>query len=150
MLGCAQCFLPDHRRVARGRANDGRRNGICDRIEPCCLDLFDWAAHADRIDFRRGGERADRDWNVIRPCARVDDIGEQKSAPLILPQSALELPAHQRVQLGILIDRAIDPDQQPALFERGKVRLKIERWAYLRFVITAALWIEHHARQRTI
>ena len=41
-------------------------------------------------------------------AARVDHIGEQKRPPLILGEAALELPAHQRMQLSILVDRTID------------------------------------------
>src|SRR5262249_13625252 len=53
--------------------------------------------------------------------------GKQERAPLILRQSALELPAHQRMQLGVLVDRAIDAHKQSLRLERGEVRLEIER-----------------------
>src|SRR5437879_9251165 len=59
------------------------------------------ATHADRIDLRRGGERPDRHRNVVSPARGVDHVGEQERAPLILPQSSLELPTHQRMQFGI-------------------------------------------------
>jgi hypothetical protein len=71
--------------------------------------------------LRRGGERADRDRYVVAPPRRVGDIGEQKRAPLILLQSPLELPSHQRVQFGVFVDRAIDAQQQPTPFERAEV-----------------------------
>src|SRR6516162_10404100 len=45
----------------------------------------------------------------------------------MLRQSALELPAHQRMQLGVLVDRAIDAHEQPLRLERGEVGLEIER-----------------------
>jgi hypothetical protein len=44
-------------------------------------------------------------------------------------EAALELPAHQRMQLGVLVDRPVDPHQQPGRLERGQVRLEIGRRA---------------------
>jgi hypothetical protein len=41
----------------------------------------------------------------------IDHVGEQKAAPIFLVQPALELPAHQRMQFGVLVDRPIDPPQ---------------------------------------
>ena len=96
-------------------------------MHPGRLDLLDRPAHADGVDLRRGRQRADGDRNVVTAPRQVDDVGEQERAPLILGEPALELPAHQRVQLGILVDRAIDAHQQPLRLERGEVRLEIER-----------------------
>ena len=52
----------------------------------------------------------------MRPLA-VDDVGEQERLALGLVEPAEELPAHQRVHLRILVDRLVDPQQQPRLVE---------------------------------
>ena len=91
------------------------------------LDLLDRPSHADRIDARRGRERTDRHRDVVAAAGRVDDVGEQECAALILGEPALELPAHQRVQLAVLVDRAIDAHQQPLRLQRREMRLEIER-----------------------
>jgi hypothetical protein len=54
-------------------------------------------------------------------------MGEQECAALILGETALELPAHQRVQLGILVDRAIDAGDQPLRLQGRQMLLEIER-----------------------
>jgi hypothetical protein len=79
------------------------------------------------MDPRRSRECTDRHRNVIAPARRIRDVGEQERAALIFRESALELPPHQRVQLGVLVDRPVDPHEQPSRFERGEVRLEIKR-----------------------
>src|SRR5262249_32212991 len=44
-----------------------------------------------------------------------------------LRKPALELPAHQRMQLGVLVDWAINAHKQAPRLERSEVRLEIER-----------------------
>ena len=98
-----------------------------DRVRPGLADILDRLAHADRVDFRRGAERADRDRNVVAPPGAVDDVGEQKGAALFLGEPALELPAHQRMQLAVFVDGVIDAGDQAARFEPAQVFLEIER-----------------------
>ena len=103
------------------------------------------ATHADGVNLRRRSERADRDRNVITTSRAVDDVGEQKSPPLILGEPALELPAHQRVQLAVLVDRPVDAHRRPAASRlasvpesppgRGGLRCraaKLPAWSHLR------------------
>jgi len=97
--------------------------------------------------LRRSGERADRDWHVVAPSVAVDDVREQERAPFVLGQSALELSAHERMQLCVLIDRPLDADQQPMRFERRKMRLEVERGAGgLRIAAALVGLIEHCIR----
>ena len=100
-----------------------------DCLRPRLADVLDRLAHADRVDFRRGGECADRDRNIVTPPGTVDDVGEQKGAALFLGEAALELPAHQRVQLAVLVDGVVDAGDQAARFELAQVVLEIERRA---------------------
>ena len=87
---------------------------------------FDRPPHADGVDARRSGERADRDGHVVPPPFEIDHVGEQKCAPLIFAQPALELPAHQRMQLGVLVDRPLDAYQEPCRFEPRQMLLEIQ------------------------
>ena len=102
---------------------------MCDRLRPGFADVRDRLAHADRIDFRRGAECADRDRNIVAPPGAVDHVGEEESAALILGEAALELPAHQRMQLAVLVDGVVDAGDQAARFELAQVILEIERRA---------------------
>ncbi len=96
----------------------------CIHASPISLDR---PAHADGVDLGRCRQRADRDRHVVAAAFAVDHIGEQKGAPLLFVQAALELPAHQRMQLGVLVDRPLDAHEQAIGFEPRQMLLEIER-----------------------
>ena len=96
---------------------------------PGRADLVDRTAHADRVDLGDGRERADRDRHVVATAGRVDHVGEQEGAALVLRQPALELPARERMQLGVLVDRPVDAREQAARLEPREVLLEIARRA---------------------
>ena len=50
----------------------------------------------------------------------------RKAAPRLLGKAADELPAHERMQLGVLVDRPLDPHEQAALLEARDMLLKID------------------------
>ena len=127
LAGPAQIVAGDHHLLARRRGDAHRRDRIVDGVGPGRFDVFDRLAHAERIDARRGGERADHHRHVVTFAGAVGDVGEQERAPLILGEPALELPAHQRMQLGVLVDRTIDARDQPLRFQRGEMLLEIQR-----------------------
>src|SRR5262249_61889277 len=56
----------------------------------------------------------------------IGDVREQDRAPLVLRDAADELPAHQRVQLRVLVDGPVDADQETARLEIGQVLLQVE------------------------
>ena len=97
-----------------------------DRLHPGVANLGDLAAHAHGVDFRRCRQRADHDWNVVFAALGVDYVGEEKRAALILRHAANELPAHQRVQLGVFVDFRVDALEKAGGFKIGNVVLKIE------------------------
>ena len=111
--------------AARGIGLD-RRDRMRDRLHPALADILDRGAHAERIDFRRRRDRAHDHRHVVFAAGRVDDIGEQEGAALGLGNAADELQPDQRMQLGVLVDRMIDPRQQPPRLEVGEVLLQIE------------------------
>ena len=97
-----------------------------DRPHPGCPDLVHRLPHADGIDRGRGGKRTDHDRNVVATAFRVRHIGEHEGPPLVLGNAANELPSHQRMQLGVLVDGSIDAHQQTIGFQVGEVLLEIE------------------------
>src|SRR5205823_5872844 len=48
----------------------------------------------------------------------------------VFRHAAEELPAHQRMQLGVLVDRPIHPDQQTFAFQLSEMLLEIEPGAH--------------------
>ena len=102
-----------------------RRDRIGDGVVPLGLDVLDLRAHADAVDLRVGGDRADHDRHVVFAPAPVDDVGEQERLALVLVDAADELPAHQRMQFGILVDRPVDGAQQAALLQRLQMLVQI-------------------------
>ena len=93
-----------------------QRSGLLLRSRPC-----------QAVDRGGGRERADDDREVVslRP-ERIDHVGEEKGPPRLLGEAADELPAHERVQLGVLVDRPVDPHEQAALLEARDMLLKID------------------------
>src|SRR5439155_3814286 len=53
-------------------------------------------------------------------------VGEQERASLRLWDAADELQSHQRMELGVLVDRMVDPHQEALGLEVGDVRLQVE------------------------
>src|SRR6185503_10018166 len=70
-------------------------------------------------------EGADHHGNAVLPALGIDHVLEQERLAILLRDAAAELPAHQRMHLGVLVDRAIDGHQQARLVERPEVVVKI-------------------------
>ena len=120
-----------HDLLAARRTDGNRRKGTGNGPHPGCPDGLDRLSHPDGIDLRRGRERADHDRNIVTPALRVRHIGEQERAPLVFRHATEELPAHQRMQLGILVDGAIDANEQTIRLKIGQMLLEIEPRAVL-------------------
>ena len=112
--------------LARRVVGGDRRDRMRDRRHPGLADLLDRAAHAERVDRGRRRQRADHHRHVVFAALGVDDVGEQEGAALILRHAADELPAHQRDELGVLVDRPVDADEQPGGFQIGQMLLQVE------------------------
>ena len=72
--------------------------------DPARVDLFERATDPDAINLAVGREPADQHRNVVLAAVRIGDIFEQKGLALALRQAA-ELQPHQRMELGVLVDR---------------------------------------------
>jgi hypothetical protein len=92
---------------------------------PFGLDVLDLGVHADAVDLRIGGDGADHDRDVVFAAARVLDVGEQKRLALFLVDTADKLPAYQRMQLGILVDRPVDGADEVLLAQDLQVLVEI-------------------------
>ena len=84
----------------------------------------DLAAQADGVNLRRARIDADRDTALQALAARVGHILEQEAGALLFLQAA-ELPAHQRHQLRVLVDRNGHAPQQLLLVELLQVRAQV-------------------------
>ena len=105
--------------------DDARPDRLGDGAGPDLVDLVEGAAHADAIDLAARRQHADRDGDVIFAALGIDDVAEEERLAVLLGDAAAELPAHQRVHLAVLVDRAIDGDEQPGLLERLQMVVQI-------------------------
>jgi hypothetical protein len=118
--------------------------GVRDRLHPGLADLLHRPAHADRIDPRRGADGADRHRHVVAAPGTVDDVSEQEGAALCFGEPALELPAHQRVQFAVLVDRPVDAGDEPRRLEPRQVLLEIARRSgFNRLLLQGHRFVEH-------
>jgi hypothetical protein len=105
--------------------DDTWRNRRCHRLDPALRDRIERTAHAYAIDFPVGSKPADQHRNVVFSALAVGDIGEQESLAVPFLDAAAELPAHQWVHLGILVDGPRDRDQEPCRVERAHMIVQI-------------------------
>ncbi len=122
-----QIVALDHDLLAARRIDDDGRDRIGDGAVPGLADLLQRHAHADRVNARRGGERAHHHRHVVAPALRVDDVGEHERLAVVLGDAAQELPAHERMQLGVLVDRAVHMDQQSLPLQLLQMVLEVQR-----------------------
>ncbi len=122
--------------MANRLVDEPRLDRIGDGVIPFGLDVRDLGVHADTVDLRIGGDGADHDGHVVFAPAPVGDVGEQEGLALRLVHAADELPAHQRVQFGILVDRPVDGAEQAPLLQDMEMLVKIAVAArHLRHVV---------------
>ena len=97
-------------------------------LDPALVDLLELAADADAVDLAVGGEPADQHRDVVLAALGVGDVGEQERLAVLLLDAAAELPAHQRVHLGVLVDRPIDADELAGFLQRADVVVQVGIW----------------------
>jgi hypothetical protein len=115
----------DHDLVAGRELDDGRFDRVGDRVLPGGVDLVERHAHADAVDLLARRHPADDHRDVIMAALAVGDVREEKRLALALGDAAPELPSHQRVHLGVLVDRAVDADQEAGPVERLDVLVEV-------------------------
>ena len=129
--GLSSALPGDDDLVARRVVDDARLDRMARRARPSARRSRR-ARSPCRCGRSRGSPPARRPRPGCRICGllAVDDVGEQERLAVLLLDAAAELPAHQRVHLGVLVDRAIDGDEQPGLVERAQVVVQVRIAAF--------------------
>ena len=117
-----------------------RRNRVGDGMAPDLADILDRGADTNAVDRAIGRECTNGNRQVIFLPARAGDVVEDKRLAVGFGNATTELPAHQRMHFGILIDRLVDGLQQVRLIQRFQMILKI------RIPLTVKrFWIVRHS-----
>ncbi len=113
----------------------------CDRIRlrtfPPRLHFFRSGPHSEAVDTAVTRERADNDRKPVSASACIDDVREQESTSRVLLDAADVLPAHQRVQLRIFVDRPVDGQQQAFLTKKVEMLVEVRITAYRGWLLIA-------------
>ena len=116
----------DHDVMARRTLDETWRHRVRDGARPARADLVVARdIHADTVDRGIRRERPEHHGDVVMPSGRINDVGEQERLAVALRDTAAELPAHQRMHLGVFVDRRIDAPQQAGLFETVDVVVEV-------------------------
>src|SRR6476660_3446002 len=116
-----------HDFMTRGLVDQNRRDGISHGLHPQGSNSIYGDAEPGRVNFRRGRKSTDKHRNVITFAMRADDIGEQKGTSVLLAQTALKLPARERVEFGIFVDRTINSREEASFRQPRYVFVQIGR-----------------------
>ena len=93
------------------------RHRVRDGVRPLVADAVHVAAHAGGIDRTVRGQPADDDGDLVSSPGLVADVGEEECLAVLFLEASGELPAHEGVQFAVLVDLAVDANQQ-SLFPR--------------------------------
>ena len=69
------------------------------------------------IDVARGGEPPDESRMRVLPSLRVDDVLEEKRLAVLFFDAPAELPADERMHLGVFVDLFTNANELPVLFQ---------------------------------
>src|SRR5262249_24157219 len=94
-------------------------------MRPSRLDLLCRSAHAGQVDLAIAGVGAHDDGELVSAAAAVDDVGDEERLALVLFHAAHVLPADQRMQLGVLVDRPVYGEQQAPSFQRVEMLMQV-------------------------
>ena len=111
--------------LARRFFDDFGFDGVGNGMTPSFANVCNCTAHAGAVNLTRCCQCAHHNGNVVFFAFAIDHIGKQKSFAVGLGYTPPKLPANQGVQLGVLVDGAINGDQQPLLVKFGQVFVKI-------------------------
>ena len=88
-------------------------------------DLVERLAEADAVDVAVGGQPGDQHRAVEAPALAIGRLREQERLALLLRDAAAILPAHQRMHLGVFVDRLVDHDEQACARQRQHVLVQV-------------------------
>ena len=111
--------------LAFGLGDQAGRDRVVDGMLPLGLNGLDRSAHAHAVDLTVGSECAHHHRHRVPAPLGIDDMGEQKRLALGLVHAADKLPAHQGMELSVLVDGAVNDLQQAAAFELLQVIMQV-------------------------
>ena len=106
-------------------ADDLRRHGIGDGLDPSLPDLVQRLAEADAIDLAVRRQAGHQHGYVEASALGIRGMGEQECLALRLGNAAAILPAHQRVHFGVFVDRLVDDEQQSLACKRKHMLVQV-------------------------
>src|SRR5262249_32134565 len=121
----AECRALDDDLVADRGLDDPRRDRVGDRVIPPRLDLRERHTHAGAVDRAVGGDRTDHHRNRIAATPTIDHVGEEECLAVGFGHAPDELPAYERMKLGVLVDRTIDGDEEALASQRFEMLVEI-------------------------
>ena len=98
--------------VTRRIGDDPRRHRFGDRLDPARPDLVERLAEADAVDVAIGSQAGDQHRRLEAPAFAIGRLREQERLAVLLCDAAAILPAHQRMHLGVLVDRLVHHDEE--------------------------------------
>jgi hypothetical protein len=102
-----------------------RRNRRVERLDPCRANLVQRPAEPDAVDVPVGRKSRHQHRGIKTAALGIDRLREQERLAFGLRDAAAELPAHQRVHLGVLVDRLVDDHKQPFARKRQHVLVQV-------------------------
>src|SRR5579862_8005641 len=100
-------------------------HGIGARLLPLSANRIHRAAQTEGVDPTAGRKGPYHDGHGVLVAGAIHDVLEQEGLALGLGDAASELPAHQRMELGVLVDGALHADQQAGSFESVQVVVEV-------------------------
>src|SRR5690349_3772886 len=108
-----------HKFLANRVDDAARSNRLRDSRAPGTADVVEAATEADSVDGVVTGKPRYQHRAVIGAAGGIRRPREQERLALLFRNAAAILPAHQRVDFGVFVDRAINDEKQAGLRQRG-------------------------------
>ena len=119
-------IVADDHDLLAGRIGDlARRHRIGNGLDPGRADLVERLAEADAVDIAVRRQARDQHRDVEAAAFGIGRLREQERLAFGLGNAAAILPAHQRMHLGVFVDRLVDHDEQPLARKREHVLVQV-------------------------
>ena len=125
LAGDVEIVAFDNDLLARRVGHHHRGDHVGHRLGPNRADLVRRMAKPDLVDFGARPHGPDHHRHVVDLAFAVSNVGEQHGPAIRLGDAAAELPAHQRMQFGVLVDRDIDAQQEPGAIQRVQLIMQV-------------------------
>src|SRR5262249_42282963 len=120
-----ELLTADHDLLTGSTAHDFRLDGGAQRAYPRRPDLIERHAHADAVHLAARRQSRGEDGGIEAGPVAVGRLSEQECLAVLLLDAAAKLPAHQRMHLGVFVDRLVHYDEQPLAREPAHVIVQV-------------------------